>query len=208
MLSLSFSKIKKLGFTLVEMVVVVAIIVIMTGILLGNFPDFRDKVSLDLIAQEVAITIRQAQVFGSATRVSSESGVNEFPSYGVYFDPSENDNFVLFADLNNDNKYITGSGCQTAGNECREQFFLPRGVEIVSISSCDGTNCNPLSAGSALNVIFKRPFTDALFFTGKGVPLSFSSVKINIARPAKTCDQRSVVIWNTGHIYVEKQSSC
>lgn len=54
-------RIVKNGFTLIEMMVVVAITVIMTGVILMNLPDTRNAASADLIAQEVAIYIRSAQ---------------------------------------------------------------------------------------------------------------------------------------------------
>ena len=53
---------KTAGFTLIEMIVVIAIFGIVTTIILANLPTFRDRSSLDLVAQEVAINIRGAQV--------------------------------------------------------------------------------------------------------------------------------------------------
>ena len=78
-----FSPSFKSGFTLIEMMVVVAIFVIATGIVLANLPAFRNKSSLDLTAQEVATGIRQAQVYGAGTRQASTA--SKFPSYGIYF---------------------------------------------------------------------------------------------------------------------------
>ena len=64
----------KAGFTMVEMLVVIAIFGIVTTILLFNLPTFRNQASLDLVAQEVAITIRGAQVFGGGGRVGVDTG--------------------------------------------------------------------------------------------------------------------------------------
>ena len=207
MLSISSFKIKpglprapSGGFTLVEMMVVIAIMLIITGVVLSNLPNFRDRLSLDLIAQEVAITIRQAQVFGSGTRTS---GANAFPSYGVYFDTAHSDNFILFADLGTPNdRYDATAGCQDSDNECREQFNFTQGVQLVDLQSCISEACTSIG-GNILNVAFRRPLTDAIF-SNAADPLSsgVSSVIIKIAKTSKIDDTRSIVVWNTGHIYV------
>jgi prepilin-type N-terminal cleavage/methylation domain-containing protein len=48
------------GFTLLEMIVVMAIFLITTGIALSNFKGFTRKSSLDLLAREMSLVIRQA----------------------------------------------------------------------------------------------------------------------------------------------------
>jgi prepilin-type N-terminal cleavage/methylation domain-containing protein len=191
------------GFTLVEMMTVVAIILIMTAILLGNLPNFRDRLSLDAIAQEMAVTIRQAQIFGSATRTS---GSQEFPSYGVYFDLSSNNNFIVFADLGTPpNSLYDRLGCAASATECREQFLFSRGVVVTNL--CSSTNGNPSSctpiSGGILNVNFRRPLTDAIFYDSAN-ELTPASVIIKIAKASNPTDTRSIVVWGTGHIYVTK----
>src|SRR3989338_9771847 len=71
------------GFSLIEMMVVLTIFGIMTAVVLANLPAFRDKTALDLIAQEIATTIRQAQVYGIGTRSAGSS--SNFSAYGIYF---------------------------------------------------------------------------------------------------------------------------
>lgn len=61
------------GFSLLELMVVIAIFAIMTGILVADLPNFREKSSLDLTVSEVATYIRGAQVYGSA-QVGAGSG--------------------------------------------------------------------------------------------------------------------------------------
>ncbi|HDQ16662.1 MAG TPA: type II secretion system protein, partial [Candidatus Vogelbacteria bacterium] len=56
-------KFKKRGFTLIEMLVAVAIFFIVTGAILINIPQFRNRVNIDLIAGEVSLYIRSAQVY-------------------------------------------------------------------------------------------------------------------------------------------------
>lgn len=186
------------------MIVVVAIILIITVVVLSNLPAFRDKTSLDLLAQEMAITIRQAQVFGISTKTS---GGGSFPSFGIHFDDwnttSGQNGFVLFADVpplnqtDGNNVYDVGSNCGTDNSttECREHFFFRGGVKITNIVGA----CPSCSTPNSLNIVFKRPDTDARFFDDSGgAEQFFSNVKITIS---KGSDTRCIYIYQTGHIY-------
>lgn len=78
-MSFSFkSKIKSSsrGFSLLELMVVIAIFAVMTGILVADLPNFREKSSLDLTVSEVATYIRGAQVYGSAQVGAGEGSVS------------------------------------------------------------------------------------------------------------------------------------
>lgn len=79
------------GFSLLELMVVIAIFAIMTGILVADLPNFREKSSLDLTVSEVATYIRGAQVYGSAQvgagagPVSYEIKIDKnFSTFGLY----------------------------------------------------------------------------------------------------------------------------
>lgn len=85
------------GFSLLELMVVIAIFAVMTGILVADLPNFREKSSLDLTVSEVATYIRGAQVYGSAQvgagegSVSYEIKIDEDSSkFGLYQVPSAN----------------------------------------------------------------------------------------------------------------------
>ncbi len=82
------------GFSILELMVVLAIFAIMTGILIADIPNFREKSSLDLTVNEVATYIRGAQVYGAAQK----GGVaNAGVTYGVHFDKGSS-SFYLFKD--------------------------------------------------------------------------------------------------------------
>lgn len=90
------------GFTLFEMLVVIAIAVFMTAMTFSNFPKMNSKLSLDLLTQDIALTMRQAQIYGTTVLggggASDQGGV--FSAYGVGFPPPGNDySYVIFADL-------------------------------------------------------------------------------------------------------------
>ena len=96
---------KNKGFSIVELVVTVAIFGIITSVILANNAKFNSATHLNNLIYEIALTVRQAQVFGISVR-ETEAGAGEFGvGYGVYFDTSNDNSFVLFADLNGNEQY-------------------------------------------------------------------------------------------------------
>lgn len=63
------------GFSLLELIVVMAIFLIITAVVIADIPNFRQKSSLDLTANEVATYIRGGQVFGISQKGESSNMV-------------------------------------------------------------------------------------------------------------------------------------
>lgn len=184
---LSSRRSRKSGFSLIEMLVVLAIFIIMLGVVLANFPAFRDQTALQLIAQEIATTIRQAQVYGIGTRSAGAGGA--FRSHGLYFDLADKRTFILYADTNS-----TG-GRQTDDTEI-EKFAIRGGAEITDL-------CNESTCGlQILDILFTRFYPEANF---PGLSPAPSYVKI-VLKSTRTNDQKWVEVWNTGQISVKNPS--
>jgi prepilin-type N-terminal cleavage/methylation domain-containing protein len=88
-MSLSFNR----GFTLIEMLVVVAIVVIISTVTLLNFPQFSASQQLQITAQDVLTTMRETQLYGIAVRgetaTTTTTGTETvYKSQGVYINPS------------------------------------------------------------------------------------------------------------------------
>ncbi len=202
---LRFKK-QKRGFSIVEMIVVIGIFTVITGVVLFNLPQFRDQTILELIAQDMAITIRQAQVFGISTR----SFKGQFPSHGVFFNLLDNaaldpwkKSFILFADVaSGDGDYSLPSVACGSNNECVEQFNIQGNVEIFALLSCS-PGCAPI-ATQQLSVAFIRPNPEAIF---KPTIAGTNKVKIRL-KSLRDNACRNVVVWITGQIYVENDPSC
>lgn len=183
------------------MLVVVSIFIIVTGVVLANLPKFRDKSSLDLIAQEVALVIRQAQVYGAGT-----SGFQDaFPSHGVRFATGNPKQIVLFADLPagsgllGNGKYEPNPPCGQGGSECREMFLL-RGSAVVHSLSC--TDLSGGCGSGPLDIVFHRPALDAHYsFNGEVKTPGSAIIKLRDTRHADL--ERCVHVWKTGHIFVD-----
>jgi len=78
------------GFTMLELIVVMAIFLIITAVVIADIPNFQNKSSLDLTVSEVATYIRGAQVYGASQK---GNGLR----YGVHLEKNKN-NFYLFKD--------------------------------------------------------------------------------------------------------------
>ena len=80
---------KQNGFTLVELLVTVGIFAVISGITLANYPKFNTQTALTGLAQQIAISIREAQVYGVAVRNSSTTAniatQDVYPAYGIFF---------------------------------------------------------------------------------------------------------------------------
>lgn len=82
------------GFTLVEMLVVLAIITIVTSIVLFGQGTFNRSISLTDTAYTVALSIREAQSLGLSSRIFS--GVQN-AGYGTHFARGSN-SYIMFVD--------------------------------------------------------------------------------------------------------------
>ena len=196
------------GFTLIEMLVVISIFLIMTGVILANFPAFRDKAALDLLAQEIATTIRQAQVYGIGTR---EAGTLRFVSYGIYFNPGnspnvglDNKTFYLYASRDGDT--ANGFSLNTPPLNCNsanpnedciiEKFAITGATKIEKL--CNTIDCtSPLST---LDIFFQRFYPEAIFI-GPGNGSSYVKIVVQSTRDATR--QKEIQVWSTGQIVVK-----
>jgi len=184
------------GFTLIEMIVVIGIFVITTGILIADLPGFRNRGSLDLVAQEVATYLRGAQVYSAATLRAEADITKHYGYYEIAFDKNSN-KFYLF-------------GC-SAGPFCAnfsdptsalETYQLPNNYQIEDLLA------NDASGNDYLHVSFKRPRMEASFSVEPN-PVgaqSYESVTIKI-KPMGGDQFRCVRVYGIGQIEVDTCST-
>lgn len=183
---------RKNALTTVELVVTVSILILVSGVIFGNYSGFRENVSIKRTAQEIALAIREAQVYGLSVK-EYLPGSNTFPGYGVHFALSASDNFIVFADVSNLNYYDPGSGCGSGSTECVENYKITTGGKITAL--CGGIDCSL----SDLNVIFLRPNPFVILKTESGT--SYSDVSIKITSPGGKI--KTIRVLSTGQISVE-----
>jgi prepilin-type N-terminal cleavage/methylation domain-containing protein len=222
-----FSKESHQGFTLIELMVVVAIFAFMSAVVLANYPQFNAQIILENTAHEIALEVRQAQSFGLGVRESISTS-DEFPGYGVFIDEIDNPSdplassrVILYADVDGDTLYEGGT-CVPGNGECVEMLTL-RNHSIVALCAdlkTDNPDQEPFRSTSevapyissgycdkdSIDVAFVRPDPDAHIKTYIDGGAEFSGmgnndVSIVVATPQG--DVRTVVVWATGQITVE-----
>jgi len=99
-MKLSINKRDK-GFTLIEMMVVVGIIVFITALSFASYREGQSQYALQLSAQKLASDLRNAQNMALST-VTGNGEPAPAGGYGIYFNNSagKNSAYTLFADTN------------------------------------------------------------------------------------------------------------
>lgn len=196
------------GLTLVELVVILAIVAVVSGVLIFNYSNFRDNTTIRGLSQEVALAVRKAQTYATSVRSITSGSTTNFPAYGISFSANTGASnsatpnykkFILFANIGTppNSSYDNGGTCTvpTAGNECLENFTI-NSVDTIMEACADVTNC--VSGTTTLDIIFERPSPDAKICINGSC--SFSSASIRVGTALKS---RVITIWNTGQISVQ-----
>lgn len=166
------------GFTLVEFIVIMAIFAIMVGVVLFNFTGFRSKITLDNLAQDIALSIRQVQASAGAS-ISTDEPTTEIPQ-GIYF-PVENGvyakKFILFRDDVTDGLFGDGDTLIDTIN-----IQTPDVITAVWYGNSIDESDNQMVA--PLGITFKRFKTEATFVD---TPLELTAtagvVRIQVTSP-------------------------
>ena len=186
------------GFSLVELMVSVGIVLLIAAIILIRYSSFNSAVVLRNLAFEIAIAIREAQVLSIS--VLGESG--DFSGvYGIYIDRSDTGavtkEYILYRDTSSG-----GDGIFNAGSEEFQTFEMNDDFRIVDVCQTTGgvetCNVNPIA------ISFERPDFDARFDIGNnGINTSVTAVEIHIEAVADNTITRIVEIGATGQISVK-----
>ncbi|MCX6757402.1 MAG: type II secretion system protein [Candidatus Nomurabacteria bacterium] len=176
--------------TYVELIVVLSIFSIMSGVLLFGYGDYGKQVDVQNLSQEIALQIVGAQkmsVSGKLLSPDQEPVLTNFaitswkPSYGVYFstsNPISNNSteanpvqFIPFFDASNIGYYGldyscgsgSGSSIDLANDECTDIIKLGKGDKITCLfaGSSTVTACDSNNSIHDLSIVFTRPNSGA-----------------------------------------------
>lgn len=187
-----------------ELVVVTGIITIVSALMLASNTRFGGVILLRNLAYDIAISVRQAQVFGISV---ARFGAGTFSAgYGVSFTLADPTHYTLFADA------VEENGLYDTGEEVipPSPMTIGQGYRIADLCVTDVLDVE--SCGyERMDVFFKRPEPDA-YMSVNGTPLSFDADgrvtstniplrgRILVQSPRGEC--MSVVIEITGQIAV------
>jgi prepilin-type N-terminal cleavage/methylation domain-containing protein len=196
------------GFTLIELIVVIAIFSVITAISLFNQGKLNSTILVTNLAYEIALSVREAQTYGVGVRADGTGG-NFEGGYGISFDMSRPNDIILFTDT------VTANHLVDAGEEVSHMMVQnQRGNQIVAL--CRGNANNPKCVSGSdnsvktLNIIFRRPNPEAIFLSVDNNDQTSDDAAgpayIVVNTPAgDNC--RVIIVEKTGQIRVDNGSS-
>lgn len=186
------------GFTLVELMVTTGIFVFFTILIMVEHNKFNDVVLLRDLSYNVALSIREAQVYGLGVR---ETGTNDFASgYGLHFDATNATSYVLFADVDQNGRY------QAAQDTFINRYSIADGNRIGNFCIANGPDEGCAGAGGAsqideLNIVFTRPNPDAAIRESNSSTNGSAFIILQSPRG----DEIQIDVESTGQITVNNQ---
>ncbi len=181
------------GFTLIELLVVIGIFSIISLVLLANHSRFNGSVLLGSLAYDIALSVRQAQVYGLSVR---EYASTFQVGYGVRFAGAGT--YTFFADTNANKRYDSGVDSivqtYTVGSQYKVQKFC-------GVLASGAEECSDAGGGlgiTYLDIVFIRPEPDAIISSNN--PGFYSGAKIVVN--STSGETRTVTIVSTGQISV------
>lgn len=176
--------------------------------MLANNREFGGRILLENLAYDVALTVRQAQVYGISVR-QFETGTFAL-SYGVNFNVSSEDNareYVLFGDLNDSG--VLDEDDYVEGEENAPPWFyrIERGYSVEKLCVPAGESAEDCEQVEEVDIVFRRPEPDACISEGGNSPYdggvceSEESARVVLISPRG--DRASVIVELTGQIHVQ-----
>jgi len=191
--------------------VVCAIMVVIAGVVMANQSKFGGQVLLQNFAYDVALSLRQAQVYGISVQQYGTGGFRA--GYGIHIDRSTSDTrYILFADSSG----TTPNGIYNGPtqDQVRTEMTITRGYRISKLCVPAGSNADSCEEASMIDVVFMRPEPDALISwreSGRGAMLHTclpdrddcgESARIVMLSPRG--DTMSITVSNNGQIAVDQ----
>jgi len=170
--------------TYVELIIVLSIFSIISSTVIFNYGDFQAKVDIKNLASDIALQVVGAQksalsgLLPPAAQQALEVP-NWKPAYGVYFEMSDNKNFLYFTDLDQNNNF-TDIAC-SGGDECLNKISITKNDFI---SNLDVFYQDSSTASlNDLMITFTRPNSTPVIASSVGLGPNISYVQVTISSP-------------------------
>jgi type II secretory pathway pseudopilin PulG len=186
------------GFTVIELLVTLSIVVLVTGVVMIRYSSFNSSVLLTSQAYTLAFDLREAQSLAVSVRGNSSKFREE---YGMYFAMTSPDEYVLFQDdnANGDQSPARYHTNEMVGvpNKVDSRFTL---VDICGTNSSSRTCYSDDAAFNNIAISFKRPDFDADLYS----PVKSDLQSVEIVIGSKDSSQtKSVIVYASGQIAVD-----
>jgi Tfp pilus assembly protein FimT len=207
---LSFNKKMSQGFSLMELLVSIGIMVAILTVVVSSQRGYTESSTLLNLADEIGITISQAQAYGIAVKELSPGTADFNAAYGLSFNilsSGANSAYLFFADRNTTDHYDGPWNCPAGGgSECVERVDFTRGNYIDSFCVVRTSGPDQCGTVNRVDITFRRPETAARIklFNSSGQeydPPNDKGIRIVLKSPSGLT--RSVTVYNTGQISVQ-----
>ena len=189
----------KPGFSLVEMVVVLGVIVMILSLTLTSFPKLRNQIAVTLATRQMALAIRQAQSYAISVRdfnstfaktiCNSPNPPNppaRYPPYGVHLMTAVPDTFIVFGDITCSSPPAYNSG--NVPSEIVSQTYMQNGTKISALTGYVGAVMTNLNR---IDIVYQRP-TPSVTIVGypvAGGNFSYNKITITISSADNTINK-------------------
>ncbi len=197
------------AFTIVELMVVIAIFLVITGVILFQSNSFDSTITASNLAQDVALTVRKANAYTLGFQVPQTTSSVDIKGYGVNFVAGTGDSFLLFGETDPYDQYYThtfGCGVFSHTDECIEQTVIKTRDRIVSLGVDVSGSTILLSPGDSLSIIFTKPTGEVSFCVQSGGMGGCNYTLATVAHIKISSAQGriyTVNVWNNGQINVQ-----
>jgi len=176
------------------MIVVLAVVAFVASVTFSSFPKMNSKLSLDLLTQDVALTVRQAQIYGTTVfgvgDVTSGGAGANYQAYGVSFPSPEirgddgNYRYTLFADVPSLNEPVTAD-VNSPKNRYDEYLGGANQICMNDSEACLVSVC-----GNPTALPFKNECLQRFIVSGRDEVSSLCLNYMNSGNKSATKDQR------------------
>jgi len=196
------------AFTLIELVVTMAIMAVITAVTLANHSKFGGQVTLRNLAYEMALVVREAQTYGVSVRKLNKTSVTNFDAgYGIHFNANDKTHYTMFTDTHRDDGGTGGDGLYNTTLEQVIEYSIGRGYKLNKLYVIDNTGARfdadeCLTGQPVLDILFKRPEPDAIIrFCGDETKI-YNAAEVELISPRD--DTMKVLVEVSGQISVIK----
>lgn len=207
-------KIKALGFSLVEMVISIAIISIVATTIYGNYPAVNKFVSYATAINDFASQVKQIQIYGASRGGTTAKGD------GVYMATNSPAYYYLFNDAITSSSTTTGIGTSNLlwDGTSLEPTTTSMYLNSVTLSRICADNTEYYGVATAtptfvcnlpnLIIVFTRPKLNAsisyISYSGVTTTVKQACIEMSQLGVSSTTQQRSIVFDSAGEIIVKK----
>lgn len=210
------NKQKLRGFTMLELMISIAIIGVMSTVILIDYPESVVKVNLANLNHKIALLIREAQIRGSSVDSRNSTNDNAIAGYGIYVELDKNDTAIIFNDYAEVGNYV--NGIQVGDGRYSSSSPLDETSSLISLRKrytfsklcvgngypfiCNNDETEGVPIINSMTVSFKRPNPRALFYINNDATSTMGGACLEIVSPQHPAEghERSVRIFSSGMI--------